>query len=91
MPGHVPVSETANEVSKVVFYEGGATTYSVTREKPDTLVVKAVMSSDGACGDASCKDQGKVLQTIAIPADATVTDKIEIVDAKGTTTPFACQ
>ncbi|HEY4060041.1 MAG TPA: hypothetical protein VGM39_25675 [Kofleriaceae bacterium] len=83
-----------NEVAKITFYEGGADGYLVRRRGSAYELVDWFLT-DGGCDDkhgniTACPRQEKRVQTVAIPAKATLVESIVQVDAAGKRTPFVC-
>ncbi|HEY4182424.1 MAG TPA: hypothetical protein VGM90_36585 [Kofleriaceae bacterium] len=83
-----------NEVAKITFYEGGAGGYFV-RHKGSAYELVDWFLTDGACDDkkgnfVACPRQEKLVQKLAVPANAQLVDRIIEVDLAGQRTPFVC-
>jgi hypothetical protein len=84
-----------NDVAKITFYEGGAGGYVVRRASPKSLVLYAWSQDDGACINAkheptSCPPKETKVETISVPTGAKIVQRLVLLDATGTQTPFVC-
>jgi hypothetical protein len=89
--GNSQYPKVNGEISKIVFYIGGASGFTAKHESPGAIRIHQFQATDGLCSPGECPDTDKIVATIAVPRDATFTDAIEVSEPGSAPKPFACR